>query len=46
MTKRLVAVAMLAVLAACGVAGAPAVEGGRTGVTLGGEAYFGVQGRL
>jgi len=46
MMKRLFAAALLMALAGCGVAGAPAVEGGRTGVTLGGEAFFGVQGRL
>ena len=46
MRRRLIGLALLAALAGCGVAGAPSAEGGRTGVTLGGEAYFGVSGTL
>jgi len=46
MTRPILGLLALLALAACGAAAPPSVDGGRTGVTLGGDAYFGVEGTL
>lgn len=46
MTRPILGLLALLALAACGAAAPPTAEGGRTGVTLGGDAYFGVSGEL